>query len=109
MDVKVTVYIFDSITENNIHKCDKLCTNLVCEANFVFDVKISFGGNVAAYGPVLTSLDVKFLSEDVENLAMMSYREAIIDNSFFQYKLLVSQYFQCCPNVQDLFSSLFSV
>ena len=104
MDVKVIVYIFDSITENNIHKCDELCTNLVREANSVFDVKISFGGNAAAYGPVLTrSLDAKFIPEDVANLEMMSYHEAIIHRSFFQDKILVSQYFQYCPNVQDLF------
>ena len=72
MDVKGIVYIFDSITENNITNYDRLYTDLIREANSVFYVKISFGGNTAACGPVLRSLDAKSLPEDVANLAMMS-------------------------------------
>ena len=55
------------------------------------------------------SLDSKFLAEDVANLAMMAYRESIVDNSFFEDNVLINQYFQYCPNVQQLFSDLFGV
>ena len=57
----------------------------------------------------MMSLDSKFLAEDVANLAMMAYRESIVDNSFFEDDVLVTQYFQYCPNVQQLFSNLFGV
>ena len=73
-------------------------------------VKISMGGNAAKFGSAVPeSLDSKFLDEDVANLAMLSYREAIIDRSFFQDEVLVSQYFRYCPDVQALFSNLFGV
>ena len=109
MDIKGILYIFDSIAENNVSKCNKICTDLVREANNVFDVRISFGGNLAAYGVEMTSLDDKFLDEDVANLAMMCYEDAIIDHSFFSDQVLVCQYFQHCPSVTDLFSTLFGV
>ena len=109
-NVKGIVYIFDNVADNNTHNCDVLCTNLIRKAGTTFKVKISMGGNAAQFGaPVLTSLDSKFLAEDVANLAMMSYREAIVDNSFFQDDVLVNSYFQYCANVQQLFSNLFGV
>ena len=111
MDVKGIVYIFDSVEENNTHNCDRLCTNLVNEANSSFKVKICFGGNSAPFRrpSLLSSLDSKFLAEDVANLAMMSYSDAISDHSFFEDKVLVSQYFQYCPNIEALFARLFGV
>ena len=110
MDVKGIVYIFDSIEDNNTYNCDVLCTNLVREAASTFKVKISMGGNAANCGEKkMMSLDSKFLAEDVANLAMMAYRESIVDNSFFEDDVLVTQYFQYCPNVQQLFSNLFGV
>ena len=110
MDVKGIVYIFDSVEDNNQHNCDHLCTNLVREANGNFQVKITFGGNSACFGcPLLTSLDSKFLAEDVAHLAMMSYEEAITDHSFFDDEDLLLQYFQYCPNVENLFAKLFGV
>ena len=72
----------------------------------MFDVRISFGSNAAAYGVEMTSLDDKFLQEDV---AMMCYHDAIFYHSFFSDQVLVCQYFQHCPNVPDLFSTLFGV
>lgn len=107
---KAIVYIFDNTSENNTTNCDKICSHLVREANSLFDINIAFGGNASAYGSeILTSLDAKFLDEDVANLAMMSYHKSINDLSFFQDTALVRQYFQYCPNVQELFSNLFSV
>ena len=68
------------------------------------------GGNAVDYGaPVLQSLDSKFLTEDVANLAMMSYRQAIMDNSFFDDDKLVSQYFLYVPDVRELFSNIFDL
>ena len=104
MDVKGIVYIFDSISENNPNNCDRLCTNLVNKASSSFKVKISLGGNSASFGlPVLSSLDSKFLAEDVANLAMMSYSNATTNHSFFEDMAFVSQYFQNCPNIEALF------
>ena len=109
MEVKGIVYIFDSVSDNNVSKCNRICTDLVREANNVFDVRISFGGNAAACGVEMTSLDDKFLQEDVANLAMMCYHDAIFDHSFFCNQVLVRQYFQHCPSVTELFSTLFGV
>ena len=68
------------------------------------------GGNAANFDlPVLQSVDSKFLAEDVANLAMLSYKEAIMDRSFFTDGDLVNQYFQYCPDVQELFSDLFGM
>ena len=107
---KAIVYIFDNISDNNTTNCDKICSHLVCEANLPFNINIAFGGNAEAYGSeILTSLDAKFLDEDVANLAMMSYHKAINNLSFFRDTALVRQYFQYCPNVQELFSNIFSV
>ena len=109
MDRKGIVYVFGNITENNTKNCDEICTNLVREAFDTFNIKIAMGGNAADFGlPVLTSLDSKFLAEDVANLAMLSYKEAILDRSFFTDGDLVNQYFQYCPDVQELFSNLFA-
>ena len=109
MNIKAIVYIFDSICDNHVSKCNEMCTNLVREANDVFSVGMSFGGDSAAYGVKISSLDEKFLQEDVANLAMMCYHEAVVDHSFFVDEVLVRQYFMYCPNVQHLFSTLFSV
>ena len=68
----------------------------------MFDIRISFGGNAVAYGVEITSLDDKFLQEDVAILAMMCYHDAIFDHSFFSDRVLVRQYFQHCPSVPDL-------
>ena len=110
MDVKGIVYIFDSVKDNTTASCNLLCTNLVREAVSTFNIRISMGGNASNFGgKVPDSLDSKFLAEDVANLAMMSYREAILDGSFFEDDNLVSQYFMYCPNVKALFFSLFGV
>ena len=110
MDVKGIVFLFDNVADNNTKNCDVLFTNLCREAGTTFKVKIAMGGNAANFGaPVLASLDSKFLVEDVANLAMMSYREAIVDKSFFQDDVLVNSYFQYCANVPQLFSNLFGV
>ena len=110
MDVKGIVYIFDSVEDNNTTNCDLLCTNLVREAVSTFNIKITVGGNAASFGGnVPDSLDCKFLAEDVANLAMLSYREAIQDGSFFEDDNLVFQYFMYCPNVKALFANLFGV
>ena len=109
-DVKGIVYVFDNIDDNNSTNCDVLCTNLVREAFSNFDIKIWMGGNAEDYGaPVLQSLDSKFLTKDVANLAMMSYRQAITDKSFFDDDKLVSQYFLYVPDVRELFSNLFDL
>ena len=105
------VYVFDNSsdsTDGEYKNCDQICTNLVREAAQTFNVNISFGGNSAAFGlPVPTSIDAKFLPEDVANLAMMCYTDSIMDGSFFKDESLVRQYFQYCPDVKDLFSKLF--
>ena len=110
MIIKGIVYVFDAVEECNTLNCDVIGTNLVREANSTFGIKIGLGGNSSHFGkPELMSIDSKFLAEDVANLAMMSYREAIENHSFFQDDVLVSKYFLYCPDVQELFASLFGV
>ena len=51
----------------------------------------------------MQSLDSMFLTEDVVNIALMSYLDAIQDGSFFSDTALVRQYFLSTANVPDLF------
>ena len=53
------------------------------------------------------SLDEQFLTEDVVNLAMVSYLDNITDFTFFDDKILVSKYFQFTTEVRQLFSKMF--
>ena len=53
------------------------------------------------------SLDVQFLTEDIVNLAMMSYLDSIKDFTFFDDKILVSKYFQFTTKVRQFFSKMF--
>jgi len=76
--------------------------------NTKFDVKLSVGGNAARYGMRKhKSLDTQFLTEDVVNLALMSYQESIEDGSFFHDTELVSEYFSHTTDVLGLFAKLF--
>ena len=110
MDVKGIVYLFDTVKECNEQNCNMIATNLIREASSTFKIRISLGGNAAKFGgEVFTSLDSKFLTEDVANLAMMSYRESILDKSFFEDNVLVNSYFHYCADVQQLFSDIFGV
>ena len=95
---------------HKLTNCNVIFTNLVREVNSTFGIKIGLGGNSSHFGkPELMSIDSKFLAEDVANLAMMSYREAIENHSFFQDDVLVSKYFLYYPDVQELFANLFGV
>ena len=71
-----------------------------------FNLGNTFGGNVACYGSsVRPSLDMEFLTEDVVNLAMMSYQASIEDSSFFDDSDLVSKYFSLTNDPKSLFES----
>ena len=108
--VKGIVYVFDNIEDANPTRCDEITTNLIHEASSTFKVNIAFGGNSACFDvPGFTSLDEKFLPEDVANLAMTSYRDAIVDQTFFQDEALVAKYFGDCNDVKALFSDLFGI
>ena len=110
MNVSCLVAIKENVLENTEANGDAWCTMLVREINEKFDVRISFGGNAAHYGMVVhTSLDSQFLTEDVANLALMSYLESIEDGSFFHDEELVSQYFSFTTDVQGLFRKLFNM
>ena len=105
MDIKSIVYIFDDINDCNENALDSICTNLVSEFNSKFDIKITFGGNVARFGgSAKECLAEVFLLEDVINLAMMSYLDAIQDHTFFNDSELVANYFgTTTDSVFDLF------
>ena len=106
MDIKSIVFIFDKVEDNNEQMCDAICTNLVQEFNNLFGIQISFGGNAAKFGgTVKISLNEIFLTDDVINLAMMAYLDAIEDRSFFQDTELVRQYFGLAENVESLFAA----
>ena len=84
MDVKAIVYTFDSVHDCTDTVCDGICTNLIQEFNNLFNLRIAFGGNAARAGSTsFVSLDELFLTEDVVNLAMVSYFDAISNGTFF--------------------------
>ena len=65
---------------------------------------IYFGGNGEKGGvPVLRSIDSVFFPEDVAQLAFNSYKEAILDGSFFAHDILVKQYFAHTHDIKALF------
>ena len=108
MNISCIVAIRDNVAENTEANGDAWCNMLVRAINPKFDVKLSYGGNDARYGmSEHESLDSQFLTEDVVNLALMSYQESIEDGSFFQDAELVSEYFSHTTDVLGLFAKLF--
>ena len=94
MNVSSIVSIRQDVEENTEQNGNAWCNMLVREINQQFDVKIAFGGNASVYGAVdMTSLDSQFLTDDVVNLALMSYQDSIENGSFFLDTVLVNQYF----------------
>ena len=82
MDVKAIVYTFDSVHDCTDTVCDGICTNLIQEFNNLFNLRIAFGGNAARAGSTsFVSLDELFLTEDVVNLAMVSYFDCLLYTS----------------------------
>ena len=109
MDIKTFLFTFDSVDDCNERTCDNICTTLVNEFNNLFNLRIAFGGNAANFGSeTKQSLNEIFLTQDVINLAMIAYFDAIMDGTFFEDKELVHKYFGDIQNVRDLFSGLFS-
>ena len=85
MDIKVFVFTFDAVSDCNNTVLDGICTNLVSEFNNQFNLKIAVGGNAANFGsPAFKSLDEYFLAEDVVNLAMVAYFDAITNGTFLK-------------------------
>ena len=104
MDEKCLVFVFDSISDCNSNNCTAICTNLCNEFNNLFDLKISVGGNAVDHGASpKNSLDEILLTEDVVNLAMMSYLDAIQNGKFFADAALVQSYFAYTANPIELF------
>ena len=65
---------------------------------------IYFGGNGEKAGaPLLHSV---FFPEDVTQLVYNSYKEAILDGSFFAHDTLVKQYFEHTHDVKALFKRI---
>ena len=109
MNIRCFVYIFDSVDDCNDTNLDTICTNLCNEFNNLFNITISFGGNAENFDfPRKNSLDEWFLEEDVINLAMMSYQEAITSQMFFQDEDLVRKYFRKDVDVPQLFQNYFN-
>ena len=109
MNIRCFVYIFDSVHDCNDNNLDNICTNLCNEFNNLFNITISFGGNAENHGfPRKHSLDEWFLKEDVINLAMMSYQEAITSQTFFHDDDLVRKYFCKDVDVPQLFQDYFN-
>ena len=110
MNVNCIVSVVGKVSENTDANGDAWCTILVCKIKEHFGIRISFGGNSANYGMSLhMSLDSQFLTEDVANLALMSYQDSISDGSIFEDHELVQQYFAHTTDVRGLFDDLFGV
>ena len=104
MNIMCILIVFDDVDECNPQACDSICTNLVNEFNNLFNLRIAFGGNAEnmdCFPP--ESLDDFFLTDDVVNLALMSYLDAIQDGTFFSDTELVQKYFVNTNNVKRLF------
>ena len=109
MNIRCLVYIFDSVSDCNEKGLDNICSNFCNEFNNLFNIKISFGGNLENYGMERKlSLDEWFLTEDVINLAMMSYLDAITSQTFFLDEELVRKYFSVGKDVPQLFQDYFN-
>ena len=106
MTICSLVTVRDKVCDNTEANGNIWCTNLVHLLNKNFNLGITFGGNAARYGSsVRPSLDMEFLTEDVVNLAMMSYQASIEDSSFFDDSDLVSKYFSLTNDPKSLFES----
>ena len=109
MNIKCFVYIFDSVNDCDENNLNSIGTNLCNEFNNLFNIKIAFGGNAEKYGLARKkSIDEWFLTEDVINLAMMSYQEAITSQSFFQDEDLVRKYIRSSEDVPQIFQDYFN-
>ena len=100
------VYTFDDVSDCTVTVCDEICTNLVREFNKLFQLKLVFGGNALNYGvQPKKSLDKIFLTDDVVNLVMIAYFDAINDGTFLSDEQLVKKYFSRTNNVRELFQN----
>ena len=109
MNVSCIVGIRDNTEDNMKVSGDAWCNHLVRAINTNFDVKIAYGGNAARYGmEVHQSLDSQFLTDDVANLALLSYQDLNENGSFFEDDQLVFEYFVYTPDVQGFFKNLFA-
>ena len=109
MNIKCFVYIFDSVNDCDENNLNSICTNLCNEFNNLFNIKIAFGGNAEKYWLARKKcIDEWFHTEDVINLAMMSYQEAITSQTFFQDEDLVRKYFRSSEDVTQLFQDYFN-
>ena len=107
MNIRCFVMIFDSVDDCNDNNLNSVCTNLCNEFNNLFNIKIAFGGNAEKCGLARkNSIDEWFLTEDVINLAMMSYQDAIISQTFFHDEDLVRKYFRTNEDAPPSFSGL---
>ena len=92
MNVSCIVGIRDNAKDNTEVNGDAWCNHLVHTINTNFDVKIAYGWNAAQYGmEVHDSLDSQFLTDDVTNLASLSYQDSIENGSFFNDPQLVQE------------------
>ena len=108
MDIKTFIFTFDSVDDCTNVNCNNICNNLVTKFNKRFNIGIAFGGNAELFGgEVKKSVNDFFLTQDVINLAMISYFDAISNGTFFDDEELVVKYFGKIENVRDLFSGFF--
>ena len=94
MNVSCIVGIRDNAKDNTEVNGVAWCKYLVLASNINFDVKIAYGGNAARYGmEVHHSLDSQFLTDDVANLAFLSYQDSIENGNSFEDSQLLPEYF----------------
>ena len=106
-DYKAIVYTFDVVQDCTESACNDICRSLLFEFNKLFQLKLVFGGNAASYGcQPKKSLDELFLKDDVVNLVMTAYFDAINDGTFLSDDVLVRKYFAHTNNVRELINSV---
>lgn len=109
MDIKCIMYIFDCVHDCTDNICNGIATNLVKKFNYIFNIRIAFGGNAADFGSsVKESLEHILLTEDVVNLAIMAYFDAISDGIIFKDEELLHKYFGIIKNDPELFNNFFT-
>ena len=108
VEVRGFVHVYKDVSENTEANAELWTTNLVSMLNKNWNCKLLFGGNAAAQGmPVPQSLDQIFLQQDVAHLAMIGYREFILDQSFFHDTDLLKKYFMNTESALSVFHEVF--
>ena len=108
MNVRSFVHVFPSVDNLTPNQSKQWATNLTTLLNRNFkQLKLTLGGNAQDFGiPTPTCIEDVFLTDDVANLALITYEDSIMDFSFFDDTELVGKYFSPTTDARSVFENL---